>query len=210
MMKIPKTQRGREKALEKELPWSLIPQEQHQGFKEAARKQWDEHVQHDALLPLTVEESRKVLRTKADRVLNSRFAYRDKLWSRRRQDSSVGWKPKARLVIAGHKDPDLMDGLPTHAPTISRQGILLLLQILASNLNNAWGGYAGDVTAAFLCEGSCTCVSLAQGLETFTQNNSFGSRSLSLGLLILLQLGGQSSGGLCVHLSWSMTTRGGE
>ena len=153
MMKIPKTQRGREKALEKELPWSLIPPEQHQGFKEAELKQWDEHVQHNALLPLSVEQSREVLRTKTDRVLNSRFAYRDKLWSRRRQDPSVGWKPKARLVIAGHKDPDLMEGLPTHAPTISRQGILLLLQILASNLGNNWGGYAGDVTAAFLCGG---------------------------------------------------------
>eukprot|EP00439_Symbiodinium_sp_Y106_P067451 s481_g11.t1 len=151
MLKVPKTPRGREKALEKELPWSMIPQEQHQGFKDAELKQWQEHVEHDALDPLTVEQSREVLRTKPDRILNSRFAYRDKLWSRRRQDPEVGWKHKARLVIAGHRDPDLLNNLPTHAPTISRQGILLLLQILASNLGNDWSGYAGDVTAAFLC-----------------------------------------------------------
>ncbi|CAE7751606.1 RE1 [Symbiodinium sp. CCMP2592] len=151
MLKLPKTPRGREKALEKELPWSLIPPEQHQGFKDAELKQWNEHVEHEALEPLSVEESREVLRTKAGRVLNSRFAYRDKLWSRRRQDPTVGWKHKARLVIAGHRDPDLLKGLPTHAPTISRQGILLLLQILSSNLENDWNGYAGDVTAAFLC-----------------------------------------------------------
>ena len=49
-----------------------------------------------------------------------------------------------------HKDPDLLKGLNTHAPTISRQGILLLLQILASNLEHGWTGHAGDVTAAFL------------------------------------------------------------
>ena len=151
MMKVPKTERGRQKALEKELPWSLIPKEQHEGFKQAEQKQWLEHVEHDALEPLTVEDSRRILREKGSRVLNSRFAYRDKLWSRRRQEPSVGWKLKARLVISGHKEPDLLQGLPTHAPTISRQGILLLLQILASNLEAGWTGHAGDVSAAFLC-----------------------------------------------------------
>ena len=151
MLKVPKTQRGREKALEKELPWSMIPPEQHQGFKDAELRQWEEHVEHAALLPLSVEDSRKVLREKPDRVLNSRFAYRDKLWSRRREQPDIGWKHKARLVISGHRDPDLLSGLPTHAPTISRQGILLLLQILASNLSKGWKGFAGDVTAAFLC-----------------------------------------------------------
>ncbi|CAE7204839.1 RE1 [Symbiodinium microadriaticum] len=151
MMKFPKTPRGREKALEKELPWGMIPPEQHQGFKDAELRQWEEHVEHKALEALSIEESRQVLKDKPQRVLNSRFAYRDKLWSRRREQPDVGWKHKARLVISGHKDPDLLTGLPTHAPTISRQGILLLLQILASNLVNDWCGYAGDVTAAFLC-----------------------------------------------------------
>ncbi|CAE7263747.1 GIP, partial [Symbiodinium natans] len=127
-----------EKALEKELPWNMIPPEQHEGFRAAEMKQWEEHVEHGALEPLTVEQSREVWRTRSDRVLNSRFAYRDKLWSRRREQPDVGWKHKARLVISGHKDPDLLKGLPTHAPTISRLGIHLLLQILASNLENGW------------------------------------------------------------------------
>ena len=67
------------------------------------------------------------------------------------EQPDVGWKHKARLVISGHKDPDLMKGLPTHAPTISRLGIHLLPQILASNLHCGWTGHAGDVTAAWLC-----------------------------------------------------------
>ncbi|CAE7319506.1 unnamed protein product, partial [Symbiodinium microadriaticum] len=35
--------------------------------------------------------------------------------------------------------------------SIGPKGILLLLQILASNLHRGWTGHAGDVTAAFLC-----------------------------------------------------------
>ncbi|CAE7480578.1 GIP [Symbiodinium sp. CCMP2592] len=150
MAKFAKTARGREKALEKEIPWSLIPQEVQGLFKDAEAKQYLEHRQHEALIPLSVEESREVTKTKGDRILPSRFAYRDKHWSKRKQDAKAPWKPKARLVIGGHRDPDLMKGLNTHAPTISRQGILLLLQILASNMAHGWTGHAGDVTAAFL------------------------------------------------------------
>ncbi|CAE7939982.1 GIP, partial [Symbiodinium sp. KB8] len=149
--KLPKTPRGREKALEKELPWAFIPSSQHAAFRAAELKQWEEHRDHNALIPLSVEDSRKVLATKGDRVLGSRFAYRDKHWSKRKQNEELPWKPKARLVIAGHRDPDLAKGLATHAPTISRQGIFLLLQLLASNLVNGWTGHAGDVSSAFLC-----------------------------------------------------------
>ncbi|CAE7227793.1 RE1 [Symbiodinium sp. CCMP2456] len=150
MAKFAKTARGREKALEKEIPWSLIPGEAQSLFKEAEDKQYQEHRQHGALEPMSLEESREVTRTRGDRVLPSRFAYRDKNWSKRRGDPSVPWKAKSRLVIGGHRDPDLLKGLNTHAPTISRQGILLLLQVLASNLDHGWTGHAGDVTAAFL------------------------------------------------------------
>ncbi|CAE7357013.1 GIP [Symbiodinium sp. CCMP2592] len=151
MLKLPKTPRGREKALEKELPWAFIPTSQHEAFRAAEQKQWEEHRDHSALEPLSVEASREVNATKGDRILGSRFAYRDKHWSKRKQNSELPWKPKARLVIAGHRDPDLSLGLSTHAPTISRQGIFLLLQLLASNLAGGWTGHAGDVSSAFLC-----------------------------------------------------------
>ncbi|CAE7226615.1 RE2, partial [Symbiodinium necroappetens] len=151
MMKLPKTPRGREKALEKEIPWRLIPESQHEAFRQAELKQWREHVDHQALLPLSVEESRAIAQDRPHRILGSRFAYKDKLWCQRKTNPEVGWKPKAHLVIHGHRDPDLMKGLATHAPTISRQGIHLLLQVLASNLKKGWRGFAGDVTAAFLC-----------------------------------------------------------
>ena len=68
MMKLPKTPRAKEKALEKEIPWSIIPEEQREGFRSAERTQYDEHLQHGALEPLTVEASREVQRTKPERV----------------------------------------------------------------------------------------------------------------------------------------------
>ena len=150
MVRRAKTPRGVEKQLEKELPWSMIPPSQHQAFRDAELKQWMEHVDHNAVQPVDVETSRKILAEKGDRVLPSRFAYRDKNWSKRRKLPDIEWRHKARLVIGGHLDPDLQKGLDTSAPTVSRQGVLLLLQILASRLGDGWGACAGDITAAFL------------------------------------------------------------
>ena len=53
MLKKCKTQRSLEKQLEKELPWRLIPPEQHEGFKAAENKQINEHLEHEALRILT-------------------------------------------------------------------------------------------------------------------------------------------------------------
>eukprot|EP00439_Symbiodinium_sp_Y106_P083456 s160_g23.t1 len=47
-------------------------------------------------------------------------------------------------------DPDIGQGLNTTAPTVSRQSVMLLLQILASRLDQGWEAHAGDITAAFL------------------------------------------------------------
>ena len=116
-----KTARGKEKQLEKELPWFMIPEDKKDDFRGAERLQWDEHVKFNALEPVGVEYSRKILATK-ERVLNSRFAYKDKLWSRRKQKPEIGWKPKARLVIGGHMDrfvnwlgDERSDGVPTRS-----------------------------------------------------------------------------------------------
>ncbi|CAE7254046.1 GIP [Symbiodinium natans] len=150
MVRRAKTARGREKQLEKEIPWGMIPHEQHEAFRAAEDKQYREHIDHEALEPLSLEESRRINMEKKDRILNSRFAYRDKALAKRRRDPDVPWKHKARLVISGHLDPDINKGLETMAPTVSRQSILLLLQILASRLSDGWTAAAGDITAAFL------------------------------------------------------------
>ena len=110
MLKTQLTTRGLEKRKEKELKWSEIPPEVHEKFREAEVVQWEEHLSFDALEPLTVDESNRVRReVPPERILRSRWAYKDKNWSRRREGEQVPWKCKSRLVIAGHTDPDLTD-----------------------------------------------------------------------------------------------------
>ncbi|CAE6956523.1 RE1 [Symbiodinium sp. CCMP2456] len=51
------TQRGVEKRQEKELKWSEIPDYVKEKFKEAEATQWREHLDYDALEPMSIEES---------------------------------------------------------------------------------------------------------------------------------------------------------
>ncbi|CAE7255789.1 GIP, partial [Symbiodinium sp. CCMP2456] len=108
MLRSDLTRRGVEQRKEKELKWSEIPEEAHQKFREAEEVQWREHLSYDALQPLTLEESNAVrARVPPNRVLRSRWAYKDKNYACRRDGEDVPWKCKSRLVIAGHMDPDL-------------------------------------------------------------------------------------------------------
>ncbi|CAE7717731.1 RE2 [Symbiodinium sp. CCMP2592] len=104
-----------------------------------------------ALTILTKAESDVIYDTVEERILNSRWAYKDKNYSKRKADNTVEWKAKARLVIAGHRDPDVMN-LTTDAPTVNRLSVLVLLQFVASARRDPdpWEAAAGDVSAAFL------------------------------------------------------------
>ena len=156
MLKTQLTTRGLEKRKGKELKWSEIPPEVHEKFREAEVVQWEEHLSFDALEPLTIDESNRVRQeVPPERILRSRWAYKDKNWSRRREGEEVPWKCKSRLVIAGHTDPDLTDEsmhLSTDAPTLSRSGLACLLQRTADGLQEGdpWTLAAGDIRCAFL------------------------------------------------------------
>eukprot|EP00438_Fugacium_kawagutii_P028405 Skav208339 [mRNA] locus=scaffold5193:38831:45910:+ [translate_table: standard] len=143
------SQKGKEKQLEKELPWGLIPPDERPLYREAEGKQWAEHVEYAAVRPLSLEESAEVEATiPKDRILNSRFAYRDKNYAKRKSDPSLGPKPKARLCIAGQWDPDLgVKDLATDAPTVCRQSVIIALQLA---LSRRWLASVGDIRAAFL------------------------------------------------------------
>ena len=121
-------------------------------LKEAEAAQIQEHYKHLALTPLSATESDRVRKeVPSDRILTSRFAFKDKNYARRKLHKEAPWRPKARLVVGGHKDPDA-PFLTTDAPTISRLAVLSILQAVASNLSaeDPWMAAAGDVTAAFL------------------------------------------------------------
>jgi hypothetical protein len=143
------SEKGKEKQLEKELPWGLIPPDEKEMYREAELKQWQEHVEFGAVRPLSLSESEEVRRrVSPDRILRSRFAYKDKNYAKRKCDPSVPAKPKARLCIAGHCDPDLgRVDMQVDAPTACRHSILLALQLC---LCRGWHVSVGDIKAAFL------------------------------------------------------------
>ena len=154
MLKTDLTRRGVEKRKEKELRWTEIPQEMRDHFRAAEVTQWQEHLDYDALAPLSPEQSAEVRRrVDPSRILRSRWAYRDKNYARRREGEEVPWKCKSRLVIAGHTDPDLgVEALSTDAPTLSRAGLACLMQKVANGIKkkDRWHMAAGDIRCAFL------------------------------------------------------------
>ena len=129
------------KQLDKEVKWDEIPEEEKEAYKEAEKKQWDEHLHYEAV--------RGVEKTvPKNRILTARFAYRDKNVGKRRLDSSIPLKAKARLCVGGHRDPDLRAGtLLTEAPTASKMSFTALLAMAGMH---GWKLAAGDVEAAFL------------------------------------------------------------
>ena len=149
MVKRCVSEKGKEKQLEKELPWGLIPPEERELYRQAELKQWNEHVDFGAVRALSLAESELVRKTVSpDRILRSRFAYKDKNYAKRKCDPSVPPRPKARLCIAGHMDPDLgSKDMAVDAPTAGRHSILLALQVA---LCRSWKVSTGDIKAAFL------------------------------------------------------------
>ena len=143
------SERGKAKQLEKEIPWEMIPPKEKHLYRQAEKDQWDEHVKYNAVKPLSVAESQEV-REQVDpsRILRARFAYKDKNHSLRKADPTVPPKPKARLCVAGHRDPDLgRKDMAVDAPTAGRHSLLLAIQLA---LAKEWVASIGDIRAAFL------------------------------------------------------------
>ncbi|CAE7671098.1 GIP, partial [Symbiodinium necroappetens] len=89
-----KTQR-RKGALEKEIPWALMPEGMRPSFRAAEGKQWSEHENNQAITVLSVAESERIRATvPAERILNTRYAYKDKHMGLRRVQPDAPWKPK--------------------------------------------------------------------------------------------------------------------
>lgn len=73
-MKNRMSARAQEKQLDKELPSHSIPDDEKHLDVEAEGTQWNEHVQFEAVRPLSLAESEEEFNTvKPDRILNSRF-----------------------------------------------------------------------------------------------------------------------------------------
>ncbi|CAK9048607.1 Retrovirus-related Pol polyprotein from transposon RE1 (Retro element 1) (AtRE1) [Includes: Protease RE1 [Durusdinium trenchii] len=66
--------RKQQKALEKEIPWRLIPEEERQGYADALQKEWDTWTKYQAVEVISLEASKYVEdHTDPARILDSRI-----------------------------------------------------------------------------------------------------------------------------------------
>ena len=143
------------KALNREVPWREIV---HQGgsvlrkYVESARKEHEQWQAWSSVRPLSDQEANAVLSDPVlrTRVLKSRACYRDKA------QGQGELRAKCRVVVLGHRDPDLTT-ISRDAPTPSRLTEHLLLVIYISGRNRAflgdkrvWRLWCADATTAFL------------------------------------------------------------
>lgn len=96
---------------DKEIKWKDIPETEKDLYKKAEVTQWQQHLQYEAVKVYYPDDA-ELIRKKVpkDRILRARFAYRDKNVAKRRINPETPPKPKARLCVGGHRDPDLADG----------------------------------------------------------------------------------------------------
>ena len=143
------------KALNREVPWREIVAAGGITFRkyvESAQKEHEQWQTWAQVRPLSEKETAEVL---ADpilrtRVLKSRACYRDKA------QGQGELRAKTRVVVLGHRDPDL-HSINRDAPTPTRltEQLLLAVYIAGRNkrfLNNGrcWRLWCADATTAFL------------------------------------------------------------
>ena len=133
-----------QKALVREIPYDQIPPDQKEDYAAALAAEWGTWTRYEAVRVLSEEASWYAERHFGkERILASRVCYRNK-------NAAYPWmelKAKARIVCRGDRDPDLLS-LRRDAPTMTRLGLMIILQIAASHAD--WFIFNADITGAFL------------------------------------------------------------
>ena len=108
-------------------------------FLKAMKSELSSYLEHEAV---AIARRHNV---PAERILGMRWVLS---WKAVTDDSgeTVGKKPKARLIIKGFQDPDLLH-LKRDSPTLATQNRNLILALAAAH---KWQAYVGDIKTAFL------------------------------------------------------------
>ena len=137
--------------MDKEIPYERIPQQERTLYQEAEEKEWNSWKQYDSCEVLSEEESARVLQESPDRVLPSRYVYRNKNAGLiDEQGRPLPTRAKARLCLQGHLCPDAQTGqVQVDSPTVERVSTMLFLHLAVSyGWTQNW--YIGDISNAFL------------------------------------------------------------
>ena len=151
MVKATQSKNQLKKMLEKEIPFEKIPQDQLPMYMAALEKEWSSWKQYDSCEVLSREESRRVEDEERDRILPSRFVFRNKhAGLKDPMGNDLPVKPKARLCLQGHLCPDSQSGqLQVDSPTVERVSTMMFLHHCIS-LGWWTNWYIGDISNAFL------------------------------------------------------------
>ena len=128
--------RVQKQALKKELPWQAMSAEEIPKFVQALVDEWSEWQKWSSCKPVYLDTSK----IDPSLILRSRVCFR---WKPKGEGS---FKPKARIVVAGFRDPHL-PLLSRDSPVLSRAGLMCILQWASSNKVDLWNG---DCQSAFL------------------------------------------------------------
>lgn len=145
------SQRKAQKALDKEIPYEKILEKDREAFKVAEKKEWQSWLDYDAVEVLSVEESNKIKSQKKERILKSRYVFRNKNAGLVDEKGvSLPLRAKARLCVAGQNCPDCMSGeVRVDAPTVQHSSLTTFLHLVAS-LGWIEHWRSGDISSAFL------------------------------------------------------------
>ena len=137
--------------MEKEVPYEKIPMDERHLYAEAEAKEWGSWQQYESCEILSEEESARVLRECPQRVLPSRYVYRNKNAGLvDEQGQALPVRAKARLCLQGHLCPDSKTGqVQVDSPTVERVSTMLFLHLVISyGWTRNW--FIGDISNAFL------------------------------------------------------------
>ena len=118
----------------------LSPAEKRE-FLKSMEVEWQTLLKNQAARVLSLEETALARARWPDRAMDIRWARY--LEARRKQ--VIGARAKARLIIKGFTDPDLLD-IESHSPTLTREGFMTVLQSARSHGHKL---QFGDVQQAF-------------------------------------------------------------
>ena len=135
---------------EKEIPYHQIPIQEKDLYKQAETKEWTAWTDYDTVEELSKDEAQRVLEKTPERVLRSRWVYRNKHAGMYEHGSPLPTKAKARLCVMGQFAPGVSEGTtPVDSPTVQRVSTLYFLNcVLCWGWTHTWA--LGDVSNAFL------------------------------------------------------------
>ena len=150
------TEKLKKKMLDKEVPYSQIPEKDLPLYHKAEEKEWDSWRDSESVRVVKGEDAKHVSETiDPARIISLRFVYRDNNASVRTPQNCLPVAAKARLCAQASKEPLAMAGkIKLDSPTVQRIGITIFLQHVVNFAIEvpAWikTMRKGDISAAFL------------------------------------------------------------